>query len=1462
MTRTILSCALGLLAGASLALAQLPDFIPTDADARVGEWLFQPGESVAKGPDASAWEVVKVPFLWTSGGGRMIKPQGRQLVDWARSPNQWKANDNGWFERTVSVPADWKDQRVWLQFDQIECDALLWIDGGEPLMLSGPEARVDITSRITPGKNAVLRLWVTRWWRDIPRTMDDTPLRKEALAARGLRAQGGDDAVRSRLPAGLPGHVTLQARPAVAEITGVFARPSVRKKILSVDVDIVATSAAKPARLRIQILDPDGQGGQLPAAVTVPLDLTAAGVRTVDIPWTSPRLWQLGEGYLYQLKTELLDASGRVIHAPAPETFGFREVWVTGREIMMNGRPIRLRMAPVIAPTWPALLFWEGIGFNAAQWHPHTGSWYGDNGQRSLIIEDEHNPGMRRLHPNVIENADRRGFALLMPSPNVGLTRSSMSSEEGRAAYERECRLWFQRLRNHPSIIMWNPSMNTGSNTRENAERLGMLPEGEDRVPSWATTSNAIIKSVDPTRIVAHHCGMGGEIDYPNQYLNFLPLQERIEFPSHWAAKGDIPWGAIEHGTPYMANFLKPLNIPQLTEWHAVYFGDRAYLSETDDYVTMVEDYVGSGKRRPRAATHEWVRFAENTLHYEFDTLFTTETNRYWRAYGVGGGWKPWNFNIGYGISPALQARPPRGGDFSYTYNELSEADALATVKAEPEWANPIYHSHRATMQPLLTFLGGPTERFTAKDHAFRAGEKFEKTAVVVWDGNRDRTLKAEWRLESGGKILQQGSADLALKPGDIVKHPIRLAAPDVKERTNARLVLVFSGDKERFEDGMDLTFWPEEPAVAVKSTWALYDPEGKSADWLRSLGVNAVPVKTRAELTRARAEVLVIAREGLAGELPFGADDVARGLRVLVLEQKPSALESVGLRIQDIVTRYAFPRDLSHEALRGLSAADLANWRGEPDLLPKTREGMKPWPLARPPHWGNQGAVASVVIETPAHAAFTPLVDAEFDLAYSPLLEWRHGRGGAIFSQFDITGRTSFDPVARRLALNLVRALDRPYETASNLRVRYAGDDAGWDYVKRIEMASDRLTGATRLDPAADLLVVGPGSWTAGATRAAEFASEGGTVLVLPQPSDALAGFKTAVVKAARARPDADPLLRGVGPQMLAWRTFVDQSRFAAEGQPAGSRVLLDGLVLEQKRGPGRIVFTQLDWTAFAERTPNLEKPWWHTVQFHRQLLANIGARTANDIAAELFTPRRVAPLVNVSPWRVYNSVATVEPVTKDGTFPGLGRRFPMESEKAAAAAGASDDSAVSANIGEGEVNETGLTVSSTTAGWRTYGPRGSSGRVHLDWVSPSQLGKIGYARTYVYSSREREALFAVGADNWMVFRVNGVAHVDHSREPRVSRTPFAGEFRFKTKLKVGWNLLEAKVASGSGGFGFWAMVSDPGDAVFATNPGGKPASLPDVKTLRDEPDIEVREALYVRPLQPNDDPYRFNPW
>ncbi|AHF94161.1 hypothetical protein OPIT5_06995 [Opitutaceae bacterium TAV5] len=1503
-----------LLVPAAFAARSLPAWTPAAADAgddlRIGQWLFQPGgETTVTAPRPDAWEIVRVPFLWTSGASRLVKPAAGQppLADWAKKPKDWKAHDNGWFERTVSVPADWAGQRIWLAFDQLECDGLLWIDGGEPVFLEGPEARVDVTGRLRPGAESTLRVRITRWWRDVPKTMEQDPLRAQALNNAGRSNKGGIDAVRRDLPAGLSGLVRFELRPLAGEITGVFARPSVREKTLHVDVEALLPSpAAEASRVRVEILDPAGEGarsGPLPPPVVRPLSGPAP--TTVSLPWPAPRLWELGDGYLYVLRVTLLDSAGRPVHEAAPVSFGFREVWVEGREIMLNGHAVHLRMAPVIFPQYPSILFWEGVGFNAFQWHPNSSSWFVDKGRRSLIVPDSDNPGMRAIRPDVIEQADRRGLAMLMPAPNVSLVRTAMSKEEGIRAYERECRLWFAHIRNHPSILMWFPSMNVGSSTRENPERIGALPAEEDRIAPWYATTDNTIRAVDPTRIVTHHCGAAGEIDYPNQYLNFMPLQERIEFPSHWAVRPDArPWGAIEHGTPWVHNFYKWHRIPQFTEWHAVYFGDRAYAAETDDYVDLVASIRQADRKHLRSA--DLVPLGAMTLHDEWETLFTRETNRAWRAWGVAGGWKPWNFGIGYGVPPArLDADGKlKGNDFFYT--ELTESEARATLDAAPPWANAIYHASRETMQPLLVYLGGPPERFTARDHAFTAGETFRKTIVAVWDGGSPQTLDATWTLTVDGQAapVATGRETLTLAPGQILKHPLEFVAPGVAARTDATLALTVKpsvpgrGPKE-ITDTLALTFWPRaENAVApLRSRWAVYDPApgAPTAAWLKNgPGINATPVATGADLDRIRPDVLVIGREALAhtrdGSFPVTADHIARGLRVLFLEQKPEGIESMGLRIQDIVTRHAFPRIAEHPALEGLAASDLANWRGEPDLLPKTRQGMKPWPLARPPHWGNQGAVASVVIETPHRGAFTPVIDAEFDLAWSPLLEWRHGKGGILFSQLDLVNRPGGEPAAARIAQNIVRALDTPWAEAQSRRVRYLGGDDGWDWIFSLGFEAARLSGVTAiptLEPATDILVIGPDATTvttpenfaATLKTARAFAARGGTFLVLSQKPDALAAAATPAlplvtdpVRRARVTPEPSatvPLLRGIGPQLTRWRTFLQQDRFTATGLPANATLALEGLLLELPAPvsaagvAGREIYCQLDWRPLDSNDKNLEKPYWNTARLYRQLLTNLGARTGDAIAARLFDTRKTAPLVNIPYWRLWNDAARVDPATRDGAFPALARRLPIESPPATEKDAGDVSLTANVEIGEGEINMPGLDLG--TAKWRTYGPRASSGRVYLEWVTPAELGKIGYARSYVYSSRDREAVFAVGADYWMQFRVNGKIRLDHSREPRPARSPFAGEFRFTAPLKAGWNLLEAKVASGSGGFGFFCMVSDPGDLDFAAAIS-KPRNAPDKPVPADllaEPQLDVTtDTFYVRPLDPVDDPYRFNPW
>ena len=1443
----VLVCVLVQLASLSAWAADV-----TEIDIR--EWRFQTAAEVRVEPDAKEWITVRIPFAWTRW---WTVPAAAEATSWGRDRRQLRACDSAWFESTCELPAAWSGRRIWLCLDGIECDALVWVGGRSLGLVDGPEGRVDITEHVSAGGPAVIRLWVTRWWAGIPKTREDDPLRDAALSScvKTVWYKGDWEKLRRAIPAGLSGHIRLEARPLPAEVTDVFVGTSVRRQLLTAEVETLLSVPLAGGRLRLQVRE-DGAAPPPTSLLSaeVPLAHTAPGrhAETVEMSWQAPRLWELWDAHLYRLEVELLDSSGTVIQSYEPVRFGFREVWAEGNELMLNGHPCRLRLGANHGIQWPSVMFLEGIGFNAAEQQPNGSSWFAHWGSRPQLLE----PDDGAMTDSVVSMdglrlADERGWAVLMPAPLLYYIRDRVVQPEATEQYRRQARLWMRRLRNHPSIFMWVPNMNTAANY--DPERIGRHPQNPAAQPRWCGHVDGLIKEIDPTRLVfIHSGGQTCDVETNNLYLNFMALQEREEFPSAWSERGQKPWGVVEHGPPYVGCFFKR-RTPLFTEYFAMYLGDRAYRLETDDYVRLCEESLQRPWRGHCSFTSlELARLGEMSGFYEFMELFIRNTNRAWRSWGVNIGWYPWLATVGYGTPPELPKKF-RG----FTYAELTEEQAQASRTTPPAWANPLYHAYRDTMQPLLVFIGGPPERFTAKDHAFFAGEEFQKTIVAVWDGPGQARFDAHWRLETAGEVIASGIESLDLSPGAIERRPIRLTAPGVERRTDAVLHLQVTGvdTKAPTTDAFQITLWPS-PGLSprpVKGTWGVFDPRGESASWLRQLGLDPRPVGERHSLREQGIEVLVIGRDALAaaGTLPFTAEDVTQGLRVLVLEQNVDALAALGLRAQDVAPRYVFIRDGKHASLSGLAPEDLCNWRGEGTHLPQTSAGMTQWPHPHAPHWGNYGSVASVVIETPHCGSFTPILECEFDLAYSPLLEWRQGRGGVVFCQLDLTGRVGLDPAATHFARNLVAGLDEPFGRTQNRTVVYAGSEEGWRLVASLGMATVRVAAGdtAELSPDGDVLVVAPekgGDRAGHESLARDFAQRGGDVLLLlPEPGQDGCPEVTQSVRLARAVVDepVPPLMRGVGPHLLHWRSMIELKAFAEDGFPEGARRYLNGLLAVTRRGEGRVIYSQIDWRELEGGSVHLERARWNLRKFHRQLLTNLHACPADQPAGRLVTPRRYAPMVNIPYWRILNGVYPGGASTAENTMPALAAVLPAEEKPTHRVPGPDGKQYT----------------------WTGWGPK-NSGKVHLDWVSPTKVGTIGYATSTIYCSRERQATFAVSADYWFVFKVNGEAYVDHSAAPRGGRGgPRAGEFRLKAPLVAGWNRLEFKVASGSAGFGFWCMVSDPGDLRFdhgLSSPDHVPEDLPAVGELLPEPEVEQTEVFYSRSSAPGDDPYAFRPW
>jgi beta-galactosidase len=104
---------------------------------------------------------------------------------------------------------------------------------------------------------------------------------------------------------------------------------------------------------------------------------------------------------------------------------------------------------------------------------------------------------------------------------------------------------------------------------------------------------SGVARGLDPTRaIFAHHGGDVGDVHTVNMYLNMIPLQEREEWLSAWAASGEMPFMAVEFGPPLSNTFLRGRNgfgkriltEPFVTEYAAMYLGRDAYAAETEAY--------------------------------------------------------------------------------------------------------------------------------------------------------------------------------------------------------------------------------------------------------------------------------------------------------------------------------------------------------------------------------------------------------------------------------------------------------------------------------------------------------------------------------------------------------------------------------------------------------------------------------------------------------------------------------------------------------------------------------------------------------------------------------------------------------------------------------------------------------------------------------------------------------------
>ncbi len=1262
---------------------------------------------------ASERREVAKPFRYQAAVNTSIAPK---MDQWSTSFKPTENVHSLWMEAFVDIPES-SGKRFELDFTRINGNAVVFINDqriGERL---GPYGAIEITGAVKPGRNTV-RLFVTRGYTDVSRTFEKDLLR---YTARGPRSVWGEIPMKN-WALGINAPLYLVSYPATAGITDAWAETSFRRKELALHVEL-ANDARTPVIIEGEIFDADGKSVLTIAPLNV-VPKSDKATFTLRKKWATPRLWELDAPYVYRARVQVR-VGGKVIDAQE-FNFGFREVWTEGRHMMLNGHVQRLRL------DWAQNGYTSANGMTLLKLLRRNAVYFQSNPTGWWRAWDE----VYYFSPAELDLMDQNGVGVFLPVPSANFGREKFFDDpEYLRQYRAELEGFIRRYRNHPSILAWCISMiafcpRDGISPATIGQRTD-YPHSQAKVLNFVTT---LAHEIDPTRLAYGHAeGNTGDIASGNTYPNWTPLQEVGDYGEMFVRKGDMPWWACEYGI-YDGSFYKGKQFLP-TEYGAITLGPESYKLESDALrAKLIEIGIkneGHGGNLP-----EYLSILP--VYWRIQRDFYSATNRAWRSDGILA-WHYFDFNVGFGAPPGGPMR------WQNRYKNLP-----VPLTERPAWANPAYDNNRAFMDNLLVYVGG-YPRHTDKTHAFRSGEKFTKNLVAVWDGPGEMVLKGEIALHMAGRDVETKKIELKLASGDTKEIPIVFTAPKVHTRTPAEIVFKDGGRTDSFA----VEFFP--PVEKLELSVLLYDPAGRSG-WVRDI---VKDVKDFTPGNRLKpGEILVVGREALkiGEDLPCTASELDAGAKLVILEQLPEVWEAMGLRSIEPATRVVF----ANSPLLPRQPEDLRFWRGTPDLTPEFKHA-RPYDVTIAPKGSNRNTVASAVLEIPVAAGFSPLAVCEFDLNYSPLLQFCSGKGMILFSSFDFSGRTPEDPAAAQMAQSL---LNIAAKDVAAQRLLYAFPEA------QKELAATRLDfapGAFDAAPAKSVVVLA-GNDQVPAGNLEAFTAAGGRVVLLN--------------KGTPEKQISHAVLGGAfAPNLCRWRDALNV------------RLLANGDVYDRADG---VVSLQVVPSMLSSRyadDPQKKEAVALSVIRLRQLLSQVitkeGVQPGAEVTARLLKIRRGLGFKELDNWFVY------------GPFKGkslkaaenLNLAYPGETQ------------ALAGDLNPNTTYDNGL---GRKLDFRRTALAEAGGFVNLGQaLNADSADSVGYAIKWIEAKTDHKAMLRLGADYFFFLYVNGKLVYDQSRG---HAAPKPNAFHAKINLKKGPNILVLKVMAGSKGFGFWANLSEPG--------------------------------------------------
>ena len=405
-----------------------------------GKWKFNFSKDHDKAPrdfyslkyDDSQWTDFPVPgILELNGYGDAIysnngypwRTQFRPEPPFVEERN----NYTGSYRKMVTVPADWKGERIYLHVGSATSNLMVWVNGkfvgySEDSKVS---AEFDLTKYLTPGKENLIAMQVMRW-------CDGSYLEDQDFWSF----------------TGIAREVYLYARPQ-AHIADLFITPDLVNNYQDGTLEVKLNAVgAKGETVMFSLKDKEGKEV---AAQTAKVG--GNGEVKVNFDIKNPLKWTAETPNLYTLYTTLMD--GKQVAEVVPQRVGFRKVEIKNAQVLVNGQPVLFK------------------GANRHELDPVTG--YVVSMDRMLedirVMKELNINAVRTCHypndPRWYELCDIYGIYMVaeanIESHGMGYGDKTLAKEPTyeKAHLERN-ESNIKIYKNHPSIIFWSVGNEAG----------------------------------------------------------------------------------------------------------------------------------------------------------------------------------------------------------------------------------------------------------------------------------------------------------------------------------------------------------------------------------------------------------------------------------------------------------------------------------------------------------------------------------------------------------------------------------------------------------------------------------------------------------------------------------------------------------------------------------------------------------------------------------------------------------------------------------------------------------------------------------------------------------------------------------------------------------------------------------------------------------------------------------------